>query len=246
MNRGVGLTALLAAGMLAGCTDTNYTVYILRNQILADGCKVASSATDFVSFGELDVTDPIPGSNLVNTGYLLAAAVQNGTDPDPNDSNLHIFFAMGADVELRSNGSAGSDSIIAALGVRNLVSRTQYFGGSIPPGGVAGMGFPVIDADQTLALGDIIGTQVVQVIARSKVFGVIDGNDVTGSPFDFPVTVCKGCLVADLGSCAALAGSTMMFNTGGTCNKLQDALLDCCDLGGGVLQCPPVTMSTGD
>jgi hypothetical protein len=245
MNRGVGLTALLAAGMLAGCTDTNYTVYILRNQVLADGCKVATSGTDFVSFGELDVTDPVPGSNLVNTGYLLAAAVQNGTAPDSNDTNLHIFFAMGADVELRSNGSSGSDAVIAALGVRSLLSRTLYFGGSIPPGGTAGMGFPIIDEEQTLALGDILGTQVVQVIARSKIFGIIDGNDVTGSPFDFPVTVCKGCLVADLGSCSVVSMSSQMFNAGGTCNKLQDALLDCCELDGGGLQCPP-QMSSGN
>jgi hypothetical protein len=245
MNRGVLLTALLAAGVLAGCTDTQYNVYILRNQVLTDGCTVSPSVTDFVSFGQLDVTDPIPGSNLVNTGYLLAAAVQNGTTGNVNDPNLHIFFAMGADVELRSNGSTGSDSVIAALGVRDLVNRTQYFAGSIPAGGVAGMGIPIIDSEQTEAIGEIIGTQVVQIIARSKVFGTIDGNSVTGDPFDFPVTVCKGCLFQDLGACSVVSMSDMMFSTGGTCNKLQDSLLDCCELDGGALQCPPVTMSGG-
>src|SRR5262249_16977903 len=143
--------------------------------------------------------------------------------------NLHIFFAMGADVDLRSNGSSGSDSVIAALGARNLVSRTQFFSGSIPPGGLAGLGIPIIDADQTLALGDILGTQVVQIIARSKVFGTIDGNSITGNPFDFPVTVCKGCLWTSLGACSSLQGSTMMFHSGGQCNKLQDELLAWCD-----------------
>jgi hypothetical protein len=252
MNRlGVSLFALVAVAVGASCTDTNSTIYILRNQVLTNGCDIpAGTGTDFISFGELDVTDPIPGTNLLNPGYILAAAVQNGTTADITLPNAHIFFAEGADVELRGNGSDASSSTLTALAVRGLDKRTQYFSGSIAPGGTGGFGIFIIDADQTAALGDVLGSQPVQLIARTKVFGTIDGSDVTADPFDYPVTVCKGCLVNVIGPCSALtAGSTTTFSEGGMCNKIQDASLDCCtldasDTSGDGLECPPIPPTT--
>jgi len=241
MNRlAVPLLWLTAAAVLASCTDSNTTVYILRNQVLTSGCLIPNgSGTDFVGFGELDVTEPIPGTNFANPGYILAAAVQNGTTSNATLPNAHIFYAMGADVELRSNGSSASEALVTALSVRDLANRTQHFAASIPPGSTAGVGFPIIDLEQTEALNQILGGQIVQIIARSKMFGTIDGNSITADPYDFPVTVCLGCLVNDLGLCSSLS-KTATFSSGGECNKIQDSVLDCCTTDTGATQCPPV------
>jgi hypothetical protein len=238
----MGLLIVAAAAALGvGCTDANYSVYILRNQAITDGCKIpAGGGTDLTrGVGQLDVTAPIPGSNLANIGYLLAAAVVNGTTASMDLPNSHIFFAQGADVTLRSNGTSASNAIIAALQTRNLVKRTQYFSGSIPPGGTAGMGITLIDEDQTAALANFLDENPVEVIATAKIFGQIDGTNVTGGAYDFPIDVCQGCLVNNLGTCASLNASTML-HTGGTCNPLQDALLDCCTNDAGKTVCPPV------
>src|SRR5262249_50759616 len=143
--------------------------------------------------------------------------------------NAHSFIFHGADVTLRSDGSAASTALIAQLNARNLIKRTQYVSGTIPAGGTTGIGWPLIDFEQTVAIGDAITEEdFIQVIAHSAVFGTVDGGNITSDPFDFPVTVCKGCLIEDLGPCATLS-SSVTIHKGGVCNKLQDSLFSCCE-----------------
>jgi hypothetical protein len=238
----VGLVALIC---VAGCTDTNYSIYIIRNQVIGDDCVIpAGDSMEYVAFGRLDVTDPIPGSQFVNTGYLFSPALQNGATMSRTMASAHTFFMGGADVELRSTGSMDSSTLISALSARNLAARTQLFAGSIPAEGKAGVGFPVIDAEQTAAIGDFLGTgDITEVVAHVTVFGDMDGTKVTSSPFDYPVSVCKGCLVEQLGPCASLSSSTTIHK-GSPCGGLQDGLLSCCSTDTG-LMCPAVApMST--
>jgi hypothetical protein len=239
MNRlGVGLLAIGCAA--AGCTDTSYGVFILRNQIIGADCTVPSgTGTDYRGFGRLDVTNPIPGSNLENTGYIFAPAVVNGSTPNNSMPNVHTLFLNGADVELRADGSMASNALLGALRGRNLDKRTQHFSGSIAAGATAGVGYPLIDAEQTAAIADVLDDfQQVSVVAHTKIFGTLDGTSVTSDPFDYPITVCKGCLVEDLGPCANLTMATTIHK-GGACNPLQDALLDCCTQDGAAV-CPAV------
>jgi hypothetical protein len=237
MNRVVVMAILCAA---AGCTaDTSYGFFILRNQVITEDCVIPSgTGQDYRGFGRLDVTDPIPGTDLANIGYVFAPAVVNGASVVSGMPNQHTLFLRGADVELRSDGSAMSTGLISALAGRNLASRTQHFSGAIMAGQTVGVGYPLIDGEQTQAIADVIDSGVdVTVIAHTKVFGTIDGGDATSDPFDFPITVCLGCLVENLGPCASIT-MTQTIHTGGKCNLLQDALLDCCTLGSGAVQCP--------
>src|SRR5262249_49962991 len=152
--------------------------------------------------------------------------------------NLHTLFLQGADVELRSDGSAMSNGLVNALNGRHLDTRTQHFSGSITAGSTVGVGYPLIDSEQTQAISDVIDEGVdVTVIAHTRVFGTLDGGDATSDPFDYPITLCRGCLVEDLGPCSSVTKDTTI-HTGGKCNLLQDALLDCCDLASGGVQCP--------
>jgi hypothetical protein len=227
--------------LTAGCTDTTESVFILRNQIIAADCTAPGGGGGVTgrTAGTLDVTNPLPGSQLANPGYIFAPAVVNGTSSVAGNPNLHTVFLQGANVELKSNGSQQSAAVIAALTGRGLVKRTQRFSATIQAGGTAGVPYPLIDADQTDALGDVLdGGQVAQVIAHTTVFGTIDGSSITSDPFDYPIEVCKGCRVIELGACADLTMGTMI-HTGGNCNILQDGLLDCCTKNGAEV-CPAV------
>jgi hypothetical protein len=228
--------------LCAGCTDTTYGVFILRNQVIGADCTVpAGNGTDYRGFGRLDVTNPIPGTSLENIGYVFAPAVVNGAMPNSAMPNVHTLFMGGADVELRSDGSAQSNALIGALAARpeRLNKRKQVFSGAIAAGATAGVGYPIIDAEQASAIADVIDTgQDVQVIAHTTIFGTVDGSSITSDPFDFPVAVCKGCLVEELGPCAGLTTSTTIHK-GGQCNLLQDSLLSCCTTATGQT-CPAV------
>ena len=243
MNR-LGVLLLACAAFGSGCSASNYAIYILRNQVLTDGCNVPDgSGTDYRAAGQLDVTDPEPGTNFENPGYFFAAAVANGTVASKVEPNAHLFYLQGADVELRSNGSDASDALIAAMSSRSLDKRTQRFSGSIPPSSTAGVGFFLIDADQTLAMNDVLSTTPVQVIARARIFGSLDNSDFEADPFEYPITVCKGCAVNFIGACPD--STTADPNVGGTCNPLQDGLLDCCSDTAGATVCPPPVMTPG-
>src|SRR5215470_7781906 len=122
MNRVVVMAILCAA---AGCTaDSSYGFFILRNQVITEDCVIPSgSGSDYRGFGRLDVTDPIPGTDLANIGYVFSPAVVNGATVVAGSPNQHTLFLQGADVELRSDGSAMSNGLLSALSGRNLANR---------------------------------------------------------------------------------------------------------------------------
>ena len=239
----VGPAALVAMLALAsGCTtDTNATLYIKFNQPFTTGCDIPDgSGHTFQQFGQLDVTEPLPGTQFANPGYLLAAAVQNAAVATTAIPNAHQFYIKGADVQLLSSGSAASTGLINALAAAGLDKRTQYLSGLVEPGASAGLGVYVIDATQTEFLnGALTNPTPIQIITRTQLFGTIDYSDTKADPFDFPVTVCNGCAVGFLGACSAIPPMTTIHK-GGTCNILQDGVVDCCTSATGALVCPAV------
>jgi hypothetical protein len=235
--------------LTAGCTDTTTTVFILRNQAIAADCSVPSTGGMSRSAGTLDVTNPLPGgtpgAQLVNPGYIFSPAIVNGTSPVGGMPNVHTIFLQGANVEIRSDGSAPSNAVVASLVGRGLSKRTPHFSATVAAGQTAGVAFPIVDADQTDALGDVLdGGQLANVFAHITVYGSLDGSSVTSDPFDYPVALCKGCRILDLGDCADLTKDTVI-QKGGNCNVLQDGLLSCCTTNG-MDVCPAAMPKTTD
>ena len=74
---------------------------------------------------------------------------------------------------------------------------------------------------------------------RVRAFGHTTVQDIESDPFDFPVYVCDGCLVANLQPCPVTVAPT---NEGHACNVAQDAPVDCC-VNGNNLICPPPVVS---
>jgi hypothetical protein len=229
---------LMMGLLLPACADSGKPVFIFQNQVMMAGCVVPSSeGTAFNPQGELDTTNPLPGSTTVNPGYIFGALIENLTMASTTDPTLHTMFVQGADVELVAAPTTASQNLITSLAAGGNTKRTARFSGAIKAGGAAGIPFPIIDTSQSDAIGaSISGTGFTQVIAKIKVWGQMDGGDVVTPEFEFPVNVCKGCLFADVGACTSLTAAST--NKGGPCNILADGNLDCCDNATGGLTCP--------
>jgi hypothetical protein len=239
------LTLLLG---LTACTVDNYSVILLRNVTPnqeAGGCVVpADENAEGRLRGLLDVTSPLPDGAL-NPGYILSPVARNGTtagSPDQNtvgNPNSHIFFVQGAEIELVAGVSTQSQEIIDHLAGRGINERTYRFSTSIPPNGVSGLSFQAIDEEQTAAIAEVLGDRELQIVARVQVFGEIDDDTIRTPVFEYPITLCRGCLVRVIPDCALVPTDFVGGITG--CNPVQDdGSYDCCASGGEVFCPPPV------
>lgn len=238
------LGLVTAAG---GCVaDNDLSLFILHNQVPEEGCIVPAQDTGlYRSIGTLDVRAP-------NPGYLFTPVVQNGTAVDPDNPNQNVVILQGADISLVAGTTSTSIELLDGLGGAPLLReeqqrRTMLFSGSVAPGGTTGVGFLALDADQVNELRaamDSKGWTSVQIVARISIFGEIDGGGLVETPpFDYPITVCIGCLVRDLGACSSVPPGTQI-RTGNSCNPYQDTPVDCCTSNGALL-CPAPVSSGG-
>lgn len=242
MTRLAVITSLLAVALVGGCTD-NYSVIILRNIDPSDTCEVSPSTTVSRGSGFLDVTPELPDGTF-NTGYILTPEIRNPTGAPvvsatrPGNPNAHIFYLRGVDVQVLAGPDPNSESAVRALQAAGLANRTILIGGSIEPNGTLGLGFPIIDAAMVQALQGAVIIPA-QVVVRVVAFGKIDGTDIESPPFDYPVTLCEGCLLADLGRCDQLSRDVEV-PSGGECSPLADGALGCCTTDTGAV-CPAVS-----
>jgi hypothetical protein len=224
-----------------GCTD-NYSVLILRNVQPGENCLVSPETEIGLTRGVLDVTNPLPDGTL-NQGYVLTPVVSNSTiapvldQGNPGNPAGHLFYVRGAETEIRPGTSRRSQEIVDRLASNGLQTRTSLLSTSIPPSGQAGLQFEVIDFEQLEIIRQAIGGDLVQVVARVVIFGVIDGSRIETLPFEYPITLCHGCLLVDKGQCTAIAEGEPL-PAGGACNPLQDENLSCCQTPQGSVICP--------
>jgi hypothetical protein len=225
---------------LAACTTENYSVVILRNVKPNAECVVAGDPNAVgLSFGNLDVTTPLP-DNVINPGYLFTPVIQNSTAATPETSmvgnpNSHLFFMRGAEVELVAGPTSDSQVLIDYLAGLGLTKRTQRFSTSIPPNGASGIAFIIIDDEQTAAINDVLAGGFTQIVARVTVFGVIDDSNLSTPVFEYPVTLCQGCLVKNFASCDIVPDELREIDV---CNGVQEKGYICCNTGTQIV-CPP-------
>jgi len=218
--------AALAIVLGGACSADNPSLYIQQNQVPEAGCRVPGTVVDALGQGFLDVS-PLPGG-FTNPGYIFTPLLVNGLTAGTT-STQRVMFLAGADVELRSTGSARSTELVNTLAALDQVQRNEPFSGSIKPGGSQGAAFNVIDSEQAQTMFTFLSPgESVNLIAHVSIKATVDGSDITGLPFDYPIFVCRGCQLVDLGPCAGLE---MGFegSSGGVCNPLQDGTVECCD-----------------
>jgi hypothetical protein len=243
------LTVSLAAAA-AACGRVPGQFEILQNQVPQPGCVIPAEAGNlYRGDGTLDLSLVQAGST---SAYYLFPLVKNnlpgstGDGPDPNEIDIKSFAV---DISPHEVGSVPPgvrtlfDTLNASPGSPDygLIHYALPWAVTVASGGglaATSVGaFPVGLASRILATGEV-GTSPSSMLVniRVRIFGDTNTQSIESDPFDYPVYVCNGCLVANLAPCPY--PSPPRF-TGNECNVAQDSFVDCCSLNG-ALVCPPL------
>lgn len=203
------LTAALAMGLsgtVAGCAEDTPEIFIVANQVFADGCEVPSAGAGtaanqvFRTRGVLDL--------FVTDFYVAIPRVENTLV----ESESAGFNTTGGE----GDGLAGTDweanhillrrAVIQfdapeALGVPLPREITVEVSGAIAPGGAATIEMQAITPSigATLANSRLLreARTSLTIDLRIKFFGVTAaGREVDSNEFIYPVELCYGCLLS--------------------------------------------------
>jgi hypothetical protein len=238
--------AILGAALFLGsCGTPPGQFIIIQNQVPQSGCVVpADLSAVYRDSGDLDLSLV---NNDAETGYLFFPLMQNnapasmgGIDPNRialSEFDVDLSVADGAPDSIKNLfASASSDATVA-----KLIKFSVPTSGSVASGGGNTSGtvnaVPAELARRMLSQNALVAPgEFFYLTATVRVQGKTLTSTVTSDPFHYPIRVCDGCLVNDLGICPlAQAGS----NNGNACNIAQDETIDCCELGTSLV-CPPV------
>jgi hypothetical protein len=238
--------ALLAAAsaLVAGCSGTPPGAFIIvQNQVPNSDCSIpAGLGQVYRGEGVLDV-------RLISqqkTGYELFPVMQNNfpapTGGQTVDANRIALSGFNVDVEVPSDATGDIADLIngyrgdgAAPGDHQKVQFGTLTSGSVASGGgftsSAVEVFPVALAIDVLNKHVLSPTDTFTVLASVRGLGKTLSSSVTSDSFTYPITLCDGCLMDDLGPCPVAASA------GNQCYLGQDSSTGCCTQNG-QLFCP--------
>lgn len=241
MLRLLTLTAVLA---LAACANTgDEGMIVLNNTATTDTCTLAGTASQpFTSHGQIWAKSP--------NGYFLTPLLQSRiVKTDSTDVSQRTIFVTGANVtlEVKATSIEHADGSFSNPTVTIPAGQAQFsalFSASLPPEGTANVGFDVIPTQtlrQILTSSGAGATDkmTAEVLATVTVLGTLNGDHVSASPFQYPISVCNNCVVVDNGTCPMTISSP---RKGDACNVYQDGIVDCCHDASNNLICPGTTM----
>jgi hypothetical protein len=210
--------------LLAGCVDNDADapMRIVANLAPSESCLVDPSAGAFQDDGVIDTQ--------AGAGYLFTPGVVNElTTIEGEALGPKTIYIERADVDIAFYDTTTFDA--ANFPEADLHFSTPTSGSIEPNGGQTGFSFEIVPIRLIRALEPLIeGTDSDRTTldVRIQMFGVRGGNSVHSQVFRYPVQVCIGCTVAELGPCDLLP-SDFTGSTGGVCQTFQDGVLQCCD-----------------
>jgi hypothetical protein len=240
---------LLAVG-LAACGRIPGQFEILQNQVPQPGCVIpATEGNVYRGDGTLDLALVQPGAT---SAYYVFPLVKNnlpgstGDGPDANEIDVKSFavdispYQQGtvppAVQALFNNLNSSPGSNDHALLHYSLPWAVTIGSGGSVAATIVGA-FPVDLAIRVLATGEVgVSPTSMLVNLRIRVFGTTNTQTVESDPFDYPLYVCAGCLIANVAPCPFTSSPG---NTGNECNIAQDSYVDCCSLNDELI-CPPL------
>ena len=250
-SRSLAVPSLLLAVGLVACGRVPGQFEIIQNQVPQPGCLISGEEGNlYRGDGQLDLSLV---SSASTSAYFVFPLVKNnlpGSTGDGPDANAISVNSFAVDISSSQFGalppkvSALFDSLNAAGPGSPDYSLLHYslpWAAHLGSGGDTAAtlvgGFPVDLAARVLATGDVGGSASSMLVnIRVRVFGNTNTQDLESDPFDFPVYVCTGCLIANLTACPFTSAPR---NTGNECNVAQDNFVDCCSQNG-QLFCPPL------
>jgi hypothetical protein len=212
------LSFLMFAILLSACAENSSSLTILQNQAPDDGCSASNSLSDqFVSHGVLDLGAAELG---ITPQYYAWLVVKNNlrSTMDSHGIELNSVEMKEARIDLNL-GSAGS-------GLGAYTSFADYTFVMISPGETRSMQISVIPPNLGGRLSLPKG-QFVDAVAKIRLVGERGGSEIETHSIHFPITLCNGCLIENIGSCATATFPETVY-LGHSCNKSQDKPLHCC------------------
>jgi len=237
------LPLLSIACGLAACGRVPGQFEIVNDQVPTDSCAVPVNDSVYQGQGTLD-------ARLVRNGasaaYLIFPLLRNnlpGASGGEVDSNKIVLTSFAVDISVLTAPEAVT-SLVGMLGADpNLSSllhyKTPWSGSLASGGGELSAAVPAVPAELAARM---LGSQGLSIQRstwlnlRIRSFGKTTTRDIESDPFDFPIAVCDGCLIANMQPCPFMGTPS---NAGHPCNVAQDYPVDCCTAGN-ELVCPPV------
>jgi hypothetical protein len=240
----LSLAALTSAFSLAACGRVPGQFEILNDQVPSagsTGCVVAVNPILSQGVGRLDLA--VVQSNA-HTAYLFFPLLQNNLPRssgtlDPNEIQLKGF---NVDITSLAGTTPGTDAVLAGNAAAHFRST---WSGSLASGGsqltATVDAFPVSLASELFGNGGVSAEPDATLNLHVQAIGTtVGGTDMQSDPFDFPLEICVGCLIANVQSCPYTSAPA---NPGNPCNVAQDDFVDCCTDSSGSLICPPPVAS---
>jgi hypothetical protein len=227
---------------LAACVENNADsgLVILRNIAPATGCTLDAESSEFLASGVIDTAS--------TRGYFFTPVARNDltTTAGENETQKTIFVE-GAHVTIDFfDTDLFTKDEVATFATDGLTRFAVPSSGGIDPnGGLATFGFEIVPAELIALIAPKLpaGTSTVLRVGV-QIFGTRAGSSTESNLFRYPVEVCNGCVVHDVGVCESLPAD-FTASPGGACNPLQDVVLDCCTpMAGGDPVCPAVMPGT--
>jgi hypothetical protein len=244
--RGLPARALLivmSSGLAAAaCGRIPGQFIIVNNQVPQIGCVIPTNDAVYRGQGEVDL-------QIVNqadqSAYLVFPLLENELPGSSGGIDPNLITLTGFNVDISGIGPvpAQTATILGDPGNRSITHYQVPWSGSVPSGGgkvsAAVNGLPVALALLILGTQEIGLNPSVTLDLRVSALGHTPTQSFESDPLDYPVSLCVGCLVANLQSCPFTA---MLKNPGNPCNPAQDDIVDCC-LTGANLLCPGPVVS---
>jgi len=231
------VAAIFLPLLLAACGRVPGQFEILNDQIPAAGCEVPVNPTVYQGIGRLDLS--IARANA-DSAYLFFPLIENNLPASKNsaqDPNQIQLTGFNIDITPLSGTSPDTNTVLIGNALAHF--RTAWSGGVASGGAQISAivdAFPVALAEQLLNQGSVGNDPSAVLNLSIQALGTTTfGNKMQSDPFNFPLEICVGCLVANVQPCPF---TSTPANPGNACNPAQDAPVDCCTANG-ALVCPP-------
>jgi hypothetical protein len=243
--------AVCGSALIAGCGDES-RFYIVQNQVplAANGsCSIpAGRGQQYAGDGVLDVALVSPTAVSAYDMYPLLQNDLPRSGAGGVEANRLFVKGFRVRLELDAAAPAPARQVFDALAAdetarRNLAFEEPWSGTVDPGGGVIATGvhaFPGELARRLAAAKVFEAAPTVRVFATVQALGAREQGDLTTPEFRFPINVCAGCLVSQLGPCPVAART----HNGNACNLAQDDAVDCCTSDAGMICPAPVKTTT--
>ena len=232
------------SGSAVGCGRVPGQLVFLHNQAPDPGCAI-SAEEDHPYIGTSTVDVSLVRASA-ESGLWVFPLLKNNLPgsmegPDPNQifiSSFAVDISMLTGPEPLRMFFNNLESTEAS---RLLLHYKTPWSGTVKPGGgtlaTAVAGLPTDLAARIAGQPDISEVPALWLNVKIRAFGSSTNQTYESDAFDYPVSICSGCLVGNIQPCPYRAPPA---NSGNPCNIAQDGIVDCCITGNDRICPPPV------